>query len=192
MLPETTANLDFLIVMGGPMNIYQHRDHPWLPSEKDFIREVIDRGKLVLGICLGAQLIADVLGARVYQNAVIEIGWFPVEFGPEAFGGLPEVAMALHWHGDTFDIPKGSNPLGKSAGCARQGFVYDARVVGLQFHLEVTESLVASFVREFAHELSPSCFVQSPGEILSGNSNLPAAHRALEGILEALADPPSP
>jgi GMP synthase-like glutamine amidotransferase len=186
-LPDATVNLDFLVVMGGPMNIYQHRDHPWLPFEKDFIRAVIDAGKPILGICLGAQLIADVLGARVFQNPEIEIGWFPVVFGPGAFGGLPETTMALHWHGDTFEIPPDAEALGKSAGCARQGFVYEGRTVGLQFHLELNELLIENFVREFSHELKPSLFVQSADEILAGKSNLPAANRAMEEILEALS-----
>ncbi len=191
-LPDVTTSFDFLVVMGGPMNVYQHRDHPWLPLEKDFIRAAIDSGKPVLGICLGAQLIADALGARVFQNAEVEIGWFPVEFRPKAFEGLPETTMALHWHGDTFEIPAGAIPLGKSAGCARQGFVYDKRVVGLQFHLEVNESIIDNFVRGFAHELKPSSFVQSAEEILSGTSNLPTAHRAMEAILEGLTCEQSP
>ncbi len=191
-LPDDISSFDFLVVMGGPMNVYQHRDYPWLPLEKHFIRAVIDSGKPVLGICLGAQLIADVLGARVFQNAQVEIGWFPVEFDPGAFGGLPETTIALHWHGDTFEIPKGAVPIGKSAGCVLQGFAYDGRVVALQFHLEVNKSLIENFIREFAHELRPSCFVQSADEIHSGTQNLPAAHRAMEGILETLANNRSP
>ena len=186
-LPDDMTSFDFLIVMGGPMNVYQHRDHPWLPLEKELIRAVIDSGKPVLGVCLGAQLIADVLGAKVYQNAEVEIGWFPVEFGPGAFGGLPETAMALHWHGDTFENPHGSAPLGKSAGCVRQGFVHDGRVVGLQCHLEVNNSLIENFVSEFAHDLKPSPYVQSAEEIRFGSQYLAEANRALERILEALA-----
>ena len=100
-------DFDWLIVMGGPMNIYEEREYPWLVEEKQFIEEVIKTGKVVLGICLGAQLIADVLGGKVRQNDYQEIGWFPVTKTSEAnnsvfFKSLPDDFMAFHWHGDTF------------------------------------------------------------------------------------------
>ena len=102
-LPEVDA-LDFLVIMGGGMNVYEYRNHPWLPDEKRFIERAIDGGKAVLGICLGAQLIADVLGVKVYQNAEFEIGWFPVRFNDAAhshplFEKFPRelTAAALAW-----------------------------------------------------------------------------------------------
>jgi GMP synthase (glutamine-hydrolysing) len=187
-LPEDIEVIDWLVVMGGPMNIFQHRDHPWLPAEKRFIGETIAADKTVLGICLGAQLIADVLEARVFQNPEIEVGWFPVELDPDAFDGLPETVTPLHWHGDTFEIPPGARPLGRSAACGNQGFVFGDRVVGLQFHLEVNEALVETFIQEFASKLEPTPFVQTPDEILSGSViNLPAANDAMERLLDSLA-----
>ena len=187
-LPDDLAAIDWLVVMGGPMNIFQHRDHPWLPAEKRFIGEAIAASKTVLGICLGAQLIADVLEARVFQNPQIEIGWFPVKLDPHALDGLPETVVPLHWHGDTFELPPGARPLGKSSACANQGFVFGDRVVGLQFHLELNSALVKTFTRIFAHELKPAPFIQSAAEIQAGTKlHLSTANRTMERILDALA-----
>lgn len=141
-LPAVDA-MDLLVVMGGPMNIYEEADYPWLADEKRFIERAIAAGRRVLGICLGAQLVADVLGARVYANAEKEIGWFQVEKTESAaasrlFAAFPAQLDVFHWHGDTFDIPAGAVRVARSAGCANQAFVYDKRVVGLQFHLETT------------------------------------------------------
>ncbi len=135
--------LDLLLVMGGPMNIYEEASYPWLKEEKRFIEQAIATGRHELGICLGAQLVADALGAKVYANADKEIGWFPVErtqatSGDCLFAALHSRLEVFHWHADTFDIPSGAVHAARSAGCAHQAFVYDERVVGLQFHLETT------------------------------------------------------
>jgi GMP synthase-like glutamine amidotransferase len=100
-------DFDWLIIMGGPMNIHEEDRYPWLAKEKEFIHQAIASDKIVLGICLGAQLMADVLGGKVRKNVHREIGWFPVKLMPESraspiFRVLPEEFMALHWHGDTF------------------------------------------------------------------------------------------
>jgi len=97
------GSFDWLVVMGGPMGIYDHEEHPWLVAEKRFIKNAIDAGKTVLGICLGAQLIADVLGAKVYAGPQKEIGWFPIRRAEGAPEIIPEELTAFHWHGDTFD-----------------------------------------------------------------------------------------
>ena len=114
-LPDPAA-LDWLIVMGGPMGVHDERHHPWLTREKQLIEQAIGQEKTVLGICLGAQLIADVLGARVYANEHREIGWFPVRRTSEAADCalgrvLPEQVEVFHWHGDTFDLPAGGKRL---------------------------------------------------------------------------------
>lgn len=141
--PPDAADVDWLIVMGGPMNIYEEDKHPWLRREKDFIKKTIDGGKRVLGVCLGAQLIADALGAEVHLNACREIGWYSVEFTAQgrrspAFAGLPPSINAFHWHSDSFSVPTTAVHAARSRACAHQAFVYDQRVVGLQFHLETT------------------------------------------------------
>lgn len=136
------------VILGGAMNIYQHRDYPWLLREKAWLDAALDRGVRCLGICLGAQLLADRLGARVAQNPHHEIGWWPVRFTAEAralFPGLPESATLLHWHGDTFSLPAGTIRLGASQACAEQGFFLPGRVLAWQFHPEVTPPMLPEF-----------------------------------------------
>ncbi len=147
------GNFDWLVVTGGPMGIYDHAEHPWLVAEKKFIRDAIDVGKTVLGICLGAQLIADVLGAKVYPGPQKEIGWFPIQRSEGTPGIIPKELIAFHWHGDTFDIPEGATQLASSEACENQGFVYNDRVVGLQFHLETTLESMEALIENCADEL---------------------------------------
>ena len=111
-LPPVDA-FDWLVIMGGPMNVCDHDRYPWLVREKAFIGESIGRNKVVLGICLGAQLIADVLGGRITPNREKEIGWFPVSLTGAGlrsplFQPLPRQFLPFHWHGDTFSIPPGA------------------------------------------------------------------------------------
>ena len=169
-LPELAA-FDFLVIMGGAMNVHQHRDHPWLPVEKALIGDAIRAHKPVLGICLGAQLIADVLGAKVTQNSEIEIGWFPVRFQRHPLlENFPPELMTLHWHGDTFSLPDGAESIAASDACAQQGFVYGDRVVGLQFHPEVRPRDVEAFVGDFSDDLNPRRFVQGAEAIREGSA----------------------
>jgi GMP synthase-like glutamine amidotransferase len=136
-------SFDALIVMGGPMGIYDEQAHPWLAEEKCAIKAAIEAGKKVLGICLGAQLIADVLGANVTRNSHPEIGWFPLTI-PTTVANHPmaqilaQLPEAFHWHGDTFALPVDAIHLAASQGCAHQAFVVNEQVYGFQFHLETT------------------------------------------------------
>lgn len=135
--------VDALLVLGGPMNVDEHAAHPWLAAEKIFIREVIDAGRHVLGICLGAQLMARALGAEVRPNRERELGWFEVQLQAQGrddprLTGWPDRFEAFHWHGDTFALPAGASWLAASEACAHQGFAWGERALGLQFHLEVT------------------------------------------------------
>jgi len=168
--PATVDGFDWLVVMGGPMNIYQYRDHPWLKAEKRVIRDAVAAGKRVLGVCLGAQLIADALGGKVYQNAEREIGWFPITAVPEGKESplaFPEETSVFHWHGDTFSLPPGGVWLARSEGCEHQAFAVGARVLGLQFHLEMTPDDVARIAIECADELTAGKFVQSAEAIVA-------------------------
>lgn len=151
--------VDGLFVLGGPMNVYEDQAHPWLTKEKRFLERVIKCGAPVLGICLGAQLIATVLGARVTRNREREIGWLPVEAVPAALpGGLlkgfPPVFTPFHWHGDTFEIPSGAVHLASTRACRNQAFQYGSRVLGLQFHLEVTQDALETMLTGAADELA--------------------------------------
>src|SRR5262249_47695751 len=139
---DQLQEIDLVVVLGGPMNIYEEDKFPWLIAEKKFIRQAIEEKLAVLGLCLGSQLIADVLGAKIYPNDEKEIGWFPVEVTEAAlkhrlFSHWPNFFTPFHWHGDTFDLPEGAIHLARSQACRNQAFLYQDRVVGLQFHLEI-------------------------------------------------------
>lgn len=151
--------IDFLLIMGGPMSVYEEDEYPWLREEKAFIRAVIQAGKKVLGICLGSQLIAEVLGAKVYPNAVKEIGWFSVtktEGGKTSalIADFPDAPEVFHWHGDTYDLPVGCTHLFRSMECQHQAFEYNGRVVGLQFHLETVPELLDAMLENGLHEIN--------------------------------------
>jgi len=190
-LPNVES-FDWLVVMGGPMNVYQEDIYPWLVHEKLLIREAIEAGKTAVGICLGAQLIADVLGAKVYQGDHKEIGWLPVELteqaaGNEIFGFLPERFIVFQWHGDTFNLPEGAVHLAGSEGCENQAFLYDGRVLGLQFHLESTRQSVRRLVENCGNEIIRAKYIQSAEEILSASPDLfQKINDATFGILDRL------
>jgi GMP synthase-like glutamine amidotransferase len=166
---------------------------PWLAPEKQAIRDAVGAGKTVVGICLGAQLIAEALGGRVYRNSHREIGWMPVELTPEGLesplvGFLPQSLQVFHWHGDTFDLPPGAIHLARSGACPHQAFVYGGRVLGLQFHLESTPTSVRDLVTHCAEELRPGPFVQSAERMLSaGPEDYGRINGALFGVLDRLA-----
>ena len=187
--PPALEAFDLLVIMGGGMNIYQHRDYPWLVAEKEFLRRAIDAGKPILGICLGAQLLADGLGGKVYQNPEKEIGWFPVNFLDRTapFAGFPEKMNVMHWHGDTFSLPPGARRVANSTGCPQQAFVWGDRVVGLQFHLEMGAVNVADLALVAADDLTPGRFVQTAEQLLQTPADLPIAHNALYALLDELA-----
>ena len=143
-----------LIFMGGPMSV--NDDLPYIRAELSLIEEAVARGKPVLGVCLGAQLIAKALGGKVYRNPVKEIGWFPVRFAEPAredplFAGIRDSEMVFHWHGETFDLPPGAALLASSDACRNQAFRAGTNVYGLQFHLEVTPDMIADWCRQDAN-----------------------------------------
>jgi GMP synthase (glutamine-hydrolysing) len=156
-LPDV-GNVDGLIVMGGPMGVYDEAVYPWLAEEKAFIKQIIAQNKPVLGICLGAQLIAEVLGSKVRENDQREIGFFPVTGDGKIF---PSGFTAFHWHGDTFGIPDGAVHLAASAACKNQAFIYKTNVLALQFHLETTEESIMELYENCRDEITDGPFVQT-------------------------------
>ncbi len=149
------ADADGLIFMGGPMSVNDNLD--WLRREERFIAQAVSRQKPVLGICLGAQLVAKALGARVYQNNVKEIGWREVWWTEEGWrdpllSGIPSPQPVFHWHGETFDLPAGAELLAYSSDCRNQAFRVGNNVYGLQFHLEVTAEMISCWCEEDANE----------------------------------------
>lgn len=164
-------NLDALIVMGGPMGIDDEQQFPWLAAEKDFINHCITTGKKVLGICLGAQLIAGCLGASVQPAPNKEIGWFPVmpvlhtnnkSWLPELFKEGPVV---FHWHGDQFALPQNCVDLLYTTANQHQAFMHTDNIIGLQFHLEVTPVNLEAMLLHGAGELTPLAYIQTAAAI---------------------------
>jgi len=161
--------LDLLVIMGGPMSVNDEDRYPWLRTEKQFIRQAIDSGKAVLGVCLGAQLIASALGESVHPNRRKEIGWFPVQgisHADKSIFRFPSAVEVFHWHGETFDLPEGATLLARSEACENQAFQFRRRVIGLQFHLETTPESARAIVRNCREDLLPSKYVQPEAIIL--------------------------
>ncbi len=154
---------ELLVIMGGPMSVHDETEHPWLPFEKQAIRAAIENGKQVVGFCLGAQLIASVLGARVTPNPQPEIGWFPVQPVSTRYFDTP--LSMLHWHGETFALPDGAEWLASSTACPHQGFQIGTQVLGWQCHPEVHPSDAESWVIESAADLVAGPYVQDAGRI---------------------------
>ncbi len=193
----TLEEIDWLIIMGGPMGIYDEARYPWLEAEKAFIKDAIAAEKTVLGICLGAQLIADALGAKVFKNRHREIGWFPIQRLPEAATtvlakAIPEQTEAFHWHGDTFEIPQAATPLASSKACKNQAFILHDRVVGFQFHLETTREAAAALIENCRDELDSSPYVQSESEMLADEQRFTHINKVMHAVLEALEARHSP
>jgi GMP synthase-like glutamine amidotransferase len=192
VVPPRPADFDWLVVMGGPMGVGDEAQYPWLAAEKVLIREAIAAGKTVVGVCLGAQLIAEVLGGRVYRNREREIGWMPIQLteagrASPLFGFLPPVLPVFHWHGDTFDLPPGAVHLARSDACEHQAFLVGGRALGLQFHLESTAASVAGLCAECADELRPGPYVQTARQMLAvGPADYARLQDALFGILDRL------
>lgn len=159
---------DLIVAMGGPMSVNDEAELPWLVAEKAFLRHAMEAGIPVLGVCLGAQLIASALGARVHPNPVAEIGWFPVWRAEAIVEGcfvFPDRVELLHWHGETFELPAGATLLASSEACRHQAFQIGRRVIGLQCHPEMTQQIVAGLLDECADELRPGPWVQPPGRL---------------------------
>ncbi len=185
------ADAEWLVVMGGPMGVHDQSEHPWLTVEKRHIEAAIRSGKTVLGICLGAQLVAEVLGAAVYRNGQREIGWWPLQRDPgieasRLSGFLPERMEVFHWHGDTFSLPDGSVPVGSSEACACQGFICEDRIVALQFHLEITPAAVDALVDHCGEEIGPYRWVQTPDEMRSRPERFAAVNEVMDTLLNLL------
>ncbi|MDF2984534.1 MAG: putative amidotransferase [Eubacterium sp.] len=191
-LPDQN-DFDWLIIMGGPMNIYEDKEYPWLISEKEFIRASINSNKFIIGICLGGQLIADVIGGRVIQNEYKEIGWFPVNFTDPAlalhqFSFMPKKPVVFQWHGDTFiDLPEEAVLLASNEACKNQAFIYKNRVYGFQFHMECNMEIISDLIENCRNEMIPGQYIQSAGKILAEKSYMDRNNQWIKLFLSQLS-----
>lgn len=189
------ADHDFVIVMGGPMSIHEESEFAWLAAEKAYLQAVATDGRtLVLGVCLGAQLLADALGGSVAPGEAPEIGWYPVELTEQGralgvFASLPGSFPALHWHGDRFTIPPHAVHVARSEACDTQAFASDGgRVVGLQFHLEATPESWSALCDAAPDELDAGGeWVSSAGAMLGDRALFEDIRELLFGVLDAMA-----
>jgi len=188
-LPSHTE-FDLLVILGGPMGVDDLEKHSWLKREKEYIHSALNQASTkVLGICLGAQLIAELLGAEVRKNAEREVGWFEVIVSKQASKSrigavLPECFNVYHWHSDTFTLPDSAIHLASSKACLNQAFVVDDRVLGLQFHAEMTPLCIKRLISHNPQFFTPSCYVQTAEEMLSDQS----AHRMASTVLLQMLD----
>lgn len=166
------SDFDFLIIMGGPMGAYDESVYPWLANEKLFIKSAIGQNKKVLGICLGSQLLAAVMGTKVYAGPRQEIGWFPIQTTEAAEAVrhyqsiLKGAPLVFHWHGDTFELPAGAQLLASSEAYNNQWFIINNQLMGIQFHLEVTPQSIASMLDNETGDLQEDTFVQDKSAII--------------------------
>jgi GMP synthase (glutamine-hydrolysing) len=162
-----------IVLLGGPMNVYEEDHYPFLKGEDLFIKEAIQRGMRILGFCLGAQLISKALGAKVYRAPKKEIGWYDVSLtedgtGDSLFSGFPKTFSVFQWHEDTFEIPRAARLTATSPSVPNQAFRYGENAYGLQFHLEVTEAMIREWMNEYEEEFQyPKSPPFSKDEILT-------------------------
>jgi GMP synthase-like glutamine amidotransferase len=189
--PPPVESVDLLIVMGGPMSVTDECSYPWLKAEKSYIRTAVDAGIPILGICLGAQLIAAAKGAKVYANPAKEIGWFPIlgSSQEDAFR-FPEEMTVFHWHGETFDLPSNAIRLASSPVCKNQAFqLRNQKVIGLQFHLESTPESLTSIIENCREELVEAPKIMSEREMKAlAPQHFREINRQMDRLLDFLVD----
>jgi len=187
-LPDTW-DFDLLVLMGGLMGVHDEAQYSWLLPEKRLVGRCLADGKFALGVCLGSQILADVLGARVYRNRWKEIGWFPVErcsLDGSAFSDPPpRQFFVFQWHRETFDLQPGTTHLATSEACCIQAFEH-AYALGLQFHLEVTAEGVAALVSEWGDDIDSGPYEQTARQILASGDHFGRCTSRLTEILDAV------
>lgn len=165
-------SFDLLVILGGSMSVHDDLRFPWLKKEKQFIREAVNKSKKILGICLGAQLLAEALGGSVRKNPVTEIGFFAIRMNSDRQNMLNSSypnknPVVFHWHGETFDLPPGGLNLAESDACINQAFLVGPNYLGLQFHPEITEEILTDMISEDGHELIREKYIQDARMIMS-------------------------
>lgn len=191
-LPQA-KDFDLLVIMGGPMSANDDEEYSWLSLEKELVRECLELKKPMVGICLGAQIIANVLGSKVYRAKEKEIGWFPITAASDIASSklmpeLPPELTVFHWHGETFDLPSGAQLLASTKTCTNQAFEFGNHVLGLQFHMEVTPEDVNSMWENCKSDLGVGDYQQGPPAIFGSADMYESVRKPLERALERLVE----
>jgi GMP synthase-like glutamine amidotransferase len=188
-LPEID-DFDWLMVMGGFAHAWEEDVYPWLRAEKEFLAKVVDHDKMILGVCFGAQLLAETLGGNVFQNKHKEIGWYEVDLTSEGqksflFENVPHKFVTFHWHADHFSLPPGCTRLAYTEPSANQVYILDGRpLVGLQFHPEYTVELIRYFGREWSDGWQKGPFVAGKEAIMAQTESLPENYWLIATVLD--------
>lgn len=186
---DSTDQFDLMVILGGTMSVNDEEALSWLKPEKEFIRQMIESNTPILGICLGAQLIATALGVKVNKNPAIEIGWHSVRkvSNIKNIFQFPEALQVFHWHNETFQLPPNAVQLAESDACKNQGYQIGDRIIGLQFHPEVTLETISLWIADEGPSLQSGQFVQTPEKMkLLATTLLPAGQKLLDLILDYL------
>ena len=184
-------NFDWLVIMGGAMGVHDTDQYPWIPEEIEFIKDAIHSGKIVIGVCLGSQMIASALGGLVYKNPEPEMGFWPINFSKEAqkdnvFKHFPENLEVMHFHFDTFTLPEGAILMAKSTITPVQAFRFGKNVFGLQFHSELTETNLPVFIKELEPEIIAGPWVQNKYEMLQKINNCSINNEIFSKVLDEI------
>ena len=183
-------DFDWLMVMGAPQHAWEEDKYPWLVMEKRFIANAISLDKIILGICFGAQLVAEALGGDIFSSKHTEIGWHEVSLTPKGkksflFRGIPDRFLTFHCHSDHFSLPSGCTRLALNEPTENQAFICDdSPVVGLQFHPEYTRDLIRFIANKFGHEWVKGPFVSGKNAVLSKTQEVCETYWLMEAILE--------
>jgi GMP synthase-like glutamine amidotransferase len=186
-----TSEYDLLIILGGPMSTCDTQKYPWLNQEKKYIQDAINADKYIMGICLGAQLLAEALGGEVSTSDELEIGWHKVSFNDALkssilAGIFPSQMELFHWHKDTFTLPRNAIAMGHSLGCANQGFVYNDRIIGFQFHLEATAKWAHALSEEFPEDEMNTPLIQTTKNIQEQENLFTMSNQLLNQVIQRI------